>query len=169
MSSIEKKLHSNEQIPVEKLKLKSVFFLFYYLSTFKSVHYFSKSWSWFLMSHLYNLVNCDPCLWIHVTHGGQNTLQITTDRRGLEHKKFMYIKIHTTKIHVSRYILQKNHVYQDTYYKNSCLSRYILQKFMFIKIHTTKIHVYQDIYPVLLIFFSLLKIKVTIKSKLKTY
>lgn len=159
MSSTEKKLHSNEQIPVEKLKLKSVFFLFYYFSTFKSVHYFSKSWRWFLMTHLYNLVNCDPCLWIHVIHGGQNTLQITTDRRGLEHKKFMYIKIHTTKIHVS----------QDTYYKNLCLSRYILQKFMFIKIHTTKIHVYQDIYPVLLIFFSLLKIKVTIQSKLKTY
>ena len=37
-----------------------------------------------------------------------------------------------------------------------------------IHVHTTKIHVYQDIYPVLLIFFSLLKIKVTIQSKLKT-
>ena len=98
------------------------------------------------MSHLYNLVNCDPCLWIHVTHGGQNTLQITTDRRGLEHKKFMYIDTYYKKIMSIKIHTTKIDVYQDTYNKNSCLSRYILQKFMFIKIHTTKIHVYQDTY-----------------------
>lgn len=36
-------------------------------------------------THLYNLVECDPCLWIHITHGGKNTLQITADRRGLKY------------------------------------------------------------------------------------
>lgn len=45
---------------------------------------------------LYNLVQCDPCIWIHITHGGKNTLQITADRRRL---KYSPVKSHYWSLH----------------------------------------------------------------------